>query len=65
MTKGGKRPGAGRKKKPDHLKREKVSIRLPKWMIEQLKDRGEVGYEIEYQLVKANILKPPEDYSLD
>ncbi len=34
-------------------------------MIEQLKDRGELGYEIEYQLLKANILKPPEDYSLD
>ncbi|WDN87959.1 hypothetical protein BuS5_00927 [Desulfosarcina sp. BuS5] len=26
---GGKRAGAGRKKKPDHLKRELVTIRLP------------------------------------
>ena len=34
---GGRRIGAGRKKKPDHLKRELVTIRLPQWMISQLK----------------------------
>ena len=31
---GGKRAGAGRKKKPAHLKRELLTIRLPQWMIE-------------------------------
>ena len=30
---GGRRTGAGRKKKPDHLRRELVTIRLPQWMI--------------------------------
>lgn len=36
---GGKRTGAGRKKKPDHLRRELLTIRLPQWMISQLKDK--------------------------
>jgi len=45
---GGRRDGAGRKKKPDHLKRELVRIRLPQWMISQLKSKGEIGYLIEY-----------------
>jgi len=31
-------------KKPDHLKREIVTIRLPQWMISQLKSKGEIGY---------------------
>jgi len=37
-----KRVGAGRKKKPDHLRRELVTIRLPQWMISQLKSNGEM-----------------------
>ena len=41
---GGKRAGAGRKKKPDHLRRDLVTIRLPKWMIEQIKSKGEINY---------------------
>ena len=45
---GGKRTGAGRKKKPDHLRRKLVTIRLPKWMISQIKNKGEIGYLIEY-----------------
>jgi len=36
---GGRRVGAGRKKKPDHLRRELVTIRLPQWMILQLKNK--------------------------
>jgi hypothetical protein len=32
---GGRREGAGRKKKPDHLRRELVTIRLPQWIIDQ------------------------------
>ena len=39
---GGRRAGAGRKKKPDHLRRELVTIRLPQWMISQLKNKGEI-----------------------
>lgn len=36
---GGRRAGAGRKKSLDHLRRNLVTIRLPQWMISQLKDK--------------------------
>jgi len=61
---GGKRAGAGRKKKPEHLKRELLTIRLPKWMIEQIKSKGEIGYVIEYQLGKNDFLDLPDDYDI-
>ncbi len=56
---GGKRIGSGRKKKADHLRRELVTIRLPKWMILQLKKEGEIGYLIELQLLKADYINQP------
>jgi len=59
---GGSRSGAGRKKKPVHLKRELVTIRLPQWMILQLKNKGEIGYLIENQLAKRDFLDLPDDY---
>lgn len=62
---GGKRTGAGRKKKPDHLRRELVTIRLPQWMISQLKNKGEMGYLIEDQLAKKGFLDVPDDYDFD
>ena len=49
---GGKRAEAGRKKKPEHLRRELVTIRLPQWMISQLKSNGEIGYLIEESIGK-------------
>ncbi len=61
---GGKRAGAGRKKKPDHLRRELVTIRLPQWMISQLKNNGEIGYLIENQLAKQDFLNLPDDYEI-
>jgi len=61
---GGKRIGASRKKKPDHLRRELVSIRLPQWMISQLKSNGEIGYLIENQLAKKDFLNLPDDYKI-
>lgn len=61
---GGRREGAGRKKKPDHLKRELVTIRLPQWMISQLKSKGEIGYLIESQLAKIEFLTVPVDYKI-
>lgn len=61
---GGKRTGAGRKKKPDHLRRGLVTIRLPQWMISQLKKNGEIGYLIEGQLAKIDFLDIPEDYDI-
>ena len=62
---GGKRAGAGRKKKPDHLRRELVALRLPQWMISQLKSNGEIGYLIEELLAKKGSLNPPDDYDFD
>ncbi len=62
---GGKRVGAGRKKKPEHLRREVVSIRLPQWMILQLKNKGEIGYLIESELARHDLLKLPDDYEID
>ncbi len=59
---GGKRTGAGRKKLPSHLKRELLTIRLPQWMITQLKQKGEIGYVIELQLRKDDFLDLPKDY---
>jgi hypothetical protein len=59
---GGKRSGSGRKKNPIHLKRELVTLRLPNWMIVQLKDEGQIGCVVEYQLLKADFIKRPKDY---
>ncbi len=59
---GGKRAGAGRKKLPDHLRRELLTIRLPQWMISQLKAKGEIGYVIELQLGRHRFLDVPKDY---
>ena len=61
---GGKRTGAGRKKKPEHLKRELLTIRLPKWMIAQIRIKGEIGYIIEDQLGKYDFLDLPDDYDI-
>ena len=62
---GGRRTGAGRKKKPEHLRRELVTIRLPQWMISQLKNNGEIGYLIEIQLAKKGFLNLPDDYDVN
>ena len=62
---GGKRAEAGRKKLPGHLKRELLTIRLPQWMISQLKARAEIGYFIEELLAKQDILNPPDDYDIN
>ena len=59
---GGKRKGSGRKKVVDHLRRKLVTIRLPQWMILQLKNNGEIGCVIEYQLLKSDFIHPPIDY---
>ena len=59
---GGKRLGSGRKKKAEHLRRDIVTIRLPNWMILQLKNEGEMGCIIEYQLLKAEFINQPEEY---
>lgn len=59
---GGKRIGSGRKKVAGNLRRELVTLRLPKWMIIQLKNEGEIGIIIENNLLKAEFINPPNDY---
>ncbi len=59
---GGKRICSGRKKKAEHLRRHLVTIRLPKWMILQLENEGEIGCVIEYQLLKTEFINQPKDY---
>jgi type III secretory pathway component EscR len=59
---GGKRIGSGRKKKTEQLKRDLLTIRLPNWMILQIKNKGEIGYIIENQLIKMDFLNIPNDY---
>jgi len=61
---GGRRAGAGRKKKPDHLRRNLITIRLPQWMISQIKNKGEIGCVIENQLANNSFLDVPDDYDL-
>ena len=61
---GGKRIGSGRKKSADHLRRNLVTIRLPQWMILQLKQEGELGYIIENHLIKADFIHLPKDYKI-
>ncbi len=62
---GGKRAGAGRKKKPAHLRRELLTIRLPAWMISQLKQKGQIAYLIEDRLAQKDFLNIPEDYDIN
>ncbi len=59
---GGRRAGAGRKKRLDHLRRNLVTIRLPQWMISQLKYKGQIGYVIECYLAGKGFLDLPDDY---
>jgi hypothetical protein len=47
------------------LRRELVTLRLPQWMISQLKSNGEIGYLIEELLAKKGSLNPPDDYDFD
>jgi hypothetical protein len=62
---GGKRAGAGRKKKPTHLRRELLTIRLPEWMISQLRKKGNIAYVIENQLAGNDFLEIPSDYDIN
>jgi len=61
---GGKRAGAGRRKKLENVKRELLTIWLTKWMIEQIKSKGEIDYMIEYQLGKNDFLDLPDNCNI-
>ncbi len=43
----------GKPKLPPHLKRVHVNARIQKWMLDELKRRGEVGIMLEYILIEA------------
>lgn len=60
---GGSRKGAGRKRMPENMRRVPVTIRLPKWMVSQIKMKREIGYLIELELAtKKDFLDLPDDY---
>ena len=45
--------GIPKPKLPPHLKRVHVPARIQKWMVDQLKEQGEVGAVLEDILIKA------------
>ena len=53
QTKRGGYRGIPKPKLPLHLKRVHVNARIQKWMVDQLKDKGEVGSVLEDILIKA------------
>lgn len=45
--------GKPKPKLPPHLKRVHVNARIQKWMLDELKRKGEVGIMLEYILIEA------------
>jgi len=64
QTKRGGYRGKPKPKLPKHLKRVHVNARIQQWMIDLLKEKGEVGYVLEDILIKAGFeyceKKPPK-----
>ncbi len=57
---GGKREGAGRKEALPHLKRKMISVRLPVWLIDKLKEQpGSQSVIIEESLIASMGLEIP------
>ena len=58
---GGARQGAGRKPAPQMLKKEPISLKLPRWLIEWMDDQPESrAVLIEDAIKRRHKLKPPE-----
>ena len=53
LTKRGGYRGKPKPKLPSHLKRVPVNARIQQWMIDQLKEKGEVGIILEEILINA------------
>ena len=51
---GGLRKGAGRKPAPEHLKRERITIRLPRFIIRWLKKQPNQSRAVESALKASN-----------
>ena len=52
--------GKPKPKLPSHLKRVHVNARIQRWMLDELKRRGEVGIVLEYILIDAGFKYQPE-----
>ena len=60
-NKGGKREGAGRKPAHPLLKKEMISLKLPRWLIDRLDEDDESrAVLIEAALCKQNGWRPPD-----
>ena len=58
---GGKREGAGRPPAPPMLKKEPISLKLPRWLIDWMDAQPESrAVLIEEALSKAHKLRPPK-----
>ena len=58
---GGARKGAGRKPAPPELKKIPVGVKLPRWLVEWMREQPESqAVLIEEALKKRHKLKPPE-----
>ncbi len=59
---GGKREGAGRPPAPPMLKKEPISVKLQKWLIEWMDAQPESrAVLIEESICKRHKIKPPAD----
>jgi len=56
-NRGGARKGAGRKPALEHIKRERITIRLPRWLIKWLKRHTNQGKAIEEAVIKYYKIK--------
>ena len=62
MVRGGKRPGAGAPKKPPLLKKIPLSVKISRWVIEELRRQGlQIGPSLEEAAVKVFKLRKPKD----
>ncbi|MCA1795504.1 MAG: hypothetical protein LC660_16845 [Desulfobacteraceae bacterium] len=52
--------GKPKPKLPSHLKRVHVNARIQKWMLDELKRKGEVGIVLEDILIKAGFKYQPK-----
>ena len=53
LTKRGGYRGKPKPKLPPHLKRVPVNARIQQWMLDQLKEKGEIGIILEEILINA------------
>ena len=59
---GGKREGAGRPPAPPMLKKEQISVKIPKWLIEWMDEQPESrAVLIDDAISKQHKIKPPAD----